>query len=306
MPGTERRSLSLPGRILATATSLTLHPLLRRGNAAPSTRRVIELLGRLIGQTARGVAVHHTKVGGVPVDVLTPGPATPKASIIYLHGGAYVSASPRSYRRLVSHLAAITGRQVFAVDYRLAPEHPYPAALDDTLAVYSAVLADQSTEKLVVAGDSAGGGLALATAIALRDRGAPLPAALVCIAPWTDLTCSGESMRTRARAERMMTPAGVVVDARRYAGGASLRDPLISPLFADLSGLPRLLIQVGDDEILLDDATRLAAAAEQAGVRVNLEIWPHLWHVWHLYAGVVPEADEAMRVIADFIDQHLD
>ncbi len=183
---------------------------------------------------------------------------------------------------------------------------PYPAALDDSLAVYRALLADETAAKLVLAGDSAGGGLTLATAVQLRDRGAPLPVALVCIAPWADLTSSGESMRTRARAERMLTPAGLSLDAVRYAAGASLRDPLISPLFADLSGLPPMLIQVGDDEVLLDDATRLATSAEQAGVRVDLQIWPRLWHVWHLYAGLVPEADDAMRAIAEFIQQHVD
>jgi len=297
--------LSLAGRMLAAGTSLTLHPLLRRGNAAPSTRRILETLGWLIAQTPRDVDVHHADVGGIPVDVVTPRLAMPKASIVYLHGGAYVSGSPRSYRRLVSHLASITGCRVFAVDYRLAPEHPYPAALDDSIAVYTALLADEPAEKLVLAGDSAGGGLALATAICMRDRGVPLPAALVCIAPWADLTCSGDSIRTRARRERMMTPVGLAIDARKYAGCASLRDPLISPLFADLSGLPLLLIQVGDDEVLLDDSTRLAAAAEQAGVHVDLQIWPHLWHVWHLYSGLVPEGDEAMRVIAAFVGDNV-
>jgi monoterpene epsilon-lactone hydrolase len=307
VPSSDNRSLSLAGRILAAGTSLTLHPLLRRGNAAPSTRRVLETLGRLIGQTPRDVEIHHIEVAGVPVDEVIPRPATaPRASIMYLHGGAYVSGSARSYRRLVSHLAATTGYRVLAVDYRLAPEHPYPAALDDSISVYTALLAGEPAEKIVLAGDSAGGGLALATAISVRDRGVPLPGALVCIAPWTDLTCTGDSIRTRARRERMMTPAGLAIDARKYAGAVSLRNPLVSPLFADLSGLPPLLIQVGDDEVLLDDSTRLAAAAEQAGVRVDLQIWLRLWHVWHLYAGLVPEGGAAMRAIASFIDQHIE
>lgn len=294
-------SLSVAGRILAVTTSSTLHLLLRRGNAAPSTRRVLEALGWLIGQTAGDVGIHHADPGGVRVDVVSPRLVDPTASIVYLHGGAYVSGSPRSYRRLVSHLAAITGCRVYAVDYRLAPEHPYPAALDDSIAVYTALQADESAETLVLAGDSAGGGLTLATAVTLRDRGAPLPAALACIAPWADLTCSGQSMRTRARLERMMSPAGLAIDARRYANGENLRNPLISPLFADLRGLPPLLIQVGDDEILLDDSTRLATVAEAAGVSVTLQVWPRLWHVWHLYAGLMPEADAALRAIAAFI-----
>lgn len=128
-----------------------------------------------------------------------------------------------------------------------------------------------------------------------------MPAALVCIAPWVDLTCSGESMRTRARRERMLSPAGLAIDARHYANGENLRNPLIPPLFADLSGLPPLLIQVGDDELLLDDSTRLAAVAQAAGLSVTLQVWPRLWHVWHLFVGLMPEADAAMRSIADNI-----
>lgn len=299
-------SLSVAGRILAVTTSSSLHLLLRRGNAAASTRLVLESLGRLIGQTPADVRIQHADLGGARVDVVSPRVANPTASIVYLHGGAYVSGSPRSYRRLVSHLAAITGCRVYAVDYRLAPEHPYPAALDDSIAVCTSLLGSEPAQKLIIAGDSAGAGLSLATAVSLRDRGAPLPAALVCIAPWADLTCSGESMRTRARRERMMSPAGLAIDARRYAPGEDLRNPLISPLFADLRGLPPLLIQVGDDEILLDDSTRLAAAAEAAGVSVTLQVWPRLWHVWHLYAGLMPEADAAMRAIADFIGAQVD
>ena len=299
--------LSPAGRILGFGTRAVLHPLLRRGNAAPMTRRAVGLLGLMIGQRARGTGVQRTRLAGVPVEIVTPPPPgrSAPATIVYLHGGAYVSASPRTYRRLVTHLAAATGCRVVAVDYRLAPDHPYPAALDDSLAVCSAVLADRPQQKIFIAGDSAGGGLTLATAVTLRDRGAPLPAALICIAPWTDLTCSGESIRTRARRERMMSPAGVAADARRYAGREDLRNPLISPLFADLRGLPPMLIQVGDDEILLDDSIRLAESARAAGVTVNLQVWQQLWHVWHLYAGLMQEADTAMRGIADFVDDRL-
>ena len=293
-------SLSLAGRILGLATSLVLHPLLRRGNAAPSTRRVLEVLGAMIGGCAGGTDLRHCQLGGVPVDIVSPGRAG-QGSIMYLHGGAYVSGSLRSYRRLVTYLAAATGCRVIAVDYRLAPAHPYPAAYADSLAVYTALVAEPTTGIIVIAGDSAGGGLALATAIGLRDSGVPLPAGLVCIAPWSDLTCSGDSVRSRAGRERMLTPAGLAADARRYAAGADLRSPLVSPLFADLRGLPPMLIQVGEDEILLDDSTRLAASARAAGVTVNLQVWPRLWHVWHLYAGLMPEADNAMRSISDFV-----
>ncbi|MCB0946334.1 MAG: alpha/beta hydrolase, partial [Mycobacterium sp.] len=245
----------------------------------------------------------QTTLGGVPVEIATPPRYAGAASIVYLHGGAYVALAPRGYRRLVTRLALATGCRVVAVDYRLAPEHPYPAALEDAVAVCTAEGAERPHEKFVIAGDSAGGGLTVATAIALRDRGYELPAALICISPWVDLTCSGDSVTTRARQERILSPAGLAADARLYAGAEQLDSPTVSPLFADLSGLPPMMIQVGDDEVLLDDATRLADAARHAGVTVSLQIWPRLWHVWHLYAGLLPEADAAMRAIADFVHE---
>lgn len=294
--------LSPAARILGPGTAV-LRPLLRRGFVP--RRRMLGLIGGAIGQRAAGTQVRQTTLGGVAIDVASPPKRVSTASIIYLHGGAYVAMSARSHRRLVTHLALATGCRVVAVDYRLAPEHPYPAALEDALAVYTAQRAARPHEKIFLAGDSAGGGLTVATALALRDRGLDLPIALICIAPWVDLTCSGESMTTRGRRERILSAAGLLTDARLYAGGQALESPLISPLFADLSGLPPMLIQVGDDEVLLDDSTRLADLARGAGVSVNLQVWQRLWHVWHLYAGLLPEADAAVRAIADFVDDKL-
>lgn len=296
-------SLSPGARVLGLGTSVVLRPLLRRGFAP--RRRVLELVGATIGQRAAGTQVQRTLLGGVPVEIATPPGQAGPASIVYLHGGAYVALSARSYRRLVTHLAAATGCRVIAVDYRLAPEHPYPAALEDAIAVYTAELDARPHQKIVLAGDSAGGGLTLATALALRDRGIALPAALICIAPWVDLTCSGNSMASCAQRERVLSPAGLAIDARLYAGGEDLKSPLVSPLFADLSGLPPMMIQVGADEILLDDSTRLADLAQASGVTVNLQVWPRLWHDWHLYAGLMPEADAAMRAIAAFLSAQI-
>ena len=294
-------SLSPAARILGPVTSAVLGSLLRRGFFP--RRRVLELVGAGLAHRAPGTDVQTTRLGGVPVEIATPPGQAGSASIVYLHGGAYVAVSARAYQRLVTHLSAATGCRVIAVDYRLAPEHPYPAALEDCIAVYAAELDERPHEKVVLAGDSAGGGLVLATAIALRDRGIRLPAALVCIAPWVDLTCSGDSMATRARRDRVLSPAGLAIDARLYAGGQDLTSPLVSPLFADLSGLPPMMIQVGDDEVLLDDATRLADSARASGVTVNLRVWQRLWHDWQLYAGLMPEADAAIRAIADFISE---
>ena len=296
------RSLSPVARIVGTSNSAFLRPLLQQGFAR--RRRALDLVGGAIGRRAAPrTHVQQATLGGVPVDIITPPGRDDTASIVYLHGGAYVALSTRSYRRLITHLAVATRSRVVAVDYRLAPEHPYPAALEDAVAAYTAEAADNPHQQLILAGDSAGGGLTMKTAVALRDRGHRMPAALVCIAPWVDLTCSGESMVTCAPRERVLSPAGLAIDARAYAGTTDLSSPLVSPLFADLSGLPPMLIQVGADEILLDDSTRLAAAAREAGVPVDLEVWPRLWHDWHLYAGLMPEANAALKVIADFVNR---
>ena len=297
--------LSVRGRVMGAVTSATLRPLLREGNDAPHTRRRLELLGMLARRVPRGTQVRADVLGGVPVQTIVPPTLSSPACIIYLHGGAYVSGSARAYRGLVSHLAYATGCRVIAVDYRLAPENPYPAALQDSRAVYRALLAGgKDPAQLCIAGDSAGGGLTLATALSLRDSALPLPAALMCIAPWADLSCSGDSIHTRSHRERMMTPAGMHKNARHYAGEESLTHPLISPVFADPSGLPPLMIQVGDDEVLLDDSIRFAAAARDHHVDVTLQVWPRLWHVWHLYAGFMPEAKAAIDQLSNFVAHH--
>jgi monoterpene epsilon-lactone hydrolase len=296
-------SLSRAARIIGPSVSVTLRPLLRRGFAR--RRRALRAVCAALAQPAAGTQLQQSTLGGVPVEITTPQTWTEARSIVYLHGGAYVALSARSYRRMVTHLAATTGCRVVALDYRLAPEHPYPAALEDAVAAYTAERAARPNEKIILAGDSAGGGLTMATALALRDRGLTPPAAIVCISPWVDLTCTGKSVDTRALRERVLSAAGLAADARLYAGGEELTNPYVSPLFADLHGLPPRLIQVGDDEVLLDDSIRLADAARSAGVTVTLQVWQHLWHVWHLYAGLLPEADAAMRAIADFISDTL-
>lgn len=301
--GPTTTSLSPAARIIGPITKASMRPLLRRGFAR--RRRALGLVGLALGKAAAGTHVQQSTLGGVPVEIATPRRRSGSASILYIHGGAYVAAAARSYRRLVTHLAVATGCRVVAVDYRLAPEHPYPAALEEAIAACTAEQAARPNEKIILAGDSAGGGLTVATALALRDRGLASPAALVCIAPWVDLTGSGASLATRARRERWLSPAGLAADARLYAGGEDLTNPFVSPLFADLRGLPPMLIQVGDDEVLLDDSIRLADAARSAGVTAQLQIWPRLWHVWHLYAGLLPEANAALRSISDFIDDTL-
>lgn len=251
------------------------------------------------------VAVQRMKVGELWAEWLEPAGANPGRVMLYLHGGSYVTGSCDSHRGLVARLAQAGGLRALLTEYRLAPEHPFPAALEDAVAAYRGLLqAGYSPQQVVIAGDSAGGGLTLATLLALRDAGDPLPAAAVCISPLTDLACTGESVQTRAKIDPWLTRASIIF-ARYYRGSYDPCLPLLSPLYADLGGLPPLLIHVGSDEILLNDSTRLAERAQAAGVEVTLEIWPRMWHVWHIFAPYLPEAKQAIAVIGTFVRQQL-
>jgi phosphinothricin tripeptide acetyl hydrolase len=223
--------------------------------------------------------------------------------ILYLHGGGYVIGSPRSHRHLAAAIATAGRMRAFVLDYRLAPEHPFPAALDDAVAAYRWLIDAQGVEprRIVIAGESAGGGLVATTLVALRDAGLPLPAAGVCLSPWTDLSCSLPSCDPqRPSYDPLIDHAVLRAMARAYLGRRSLRTPAASPLFADLRGLPPLLIQVATDEALVDDARQLAIAASQAGVHTTLEVWPRMVHVWHWYAPILDEGQRAMERIAQF------
>lgn len=249
------------------------------------------------------VTVTEVDAGGVPAEWISADGHDPQRTILYLHGGGYVIGSRTSHRELVSRIARAAGARALSLEYRLAPEHPFPAAVDDAVAAYKWLLAQGArTGQLVIAGDSAGGGLTVATLLALRDRGIGLPAAGVCISPWVDLTGSGESMTTKADVDPMVQRALLQAMAGHYAAG-DLRAPLASPLFAGLRGLPPLLIQVGTSETLLDDSTRLAAKAKAEGVDVTLEQWEEMIHVWHFFAGMLPEARQAIERVGEFVRQ---
>jgi epsilon-lactone hydrolase len=228
---------------------------------------------------------------------------TATATILYLHGGGYYFGSPRSHRAIAFGLATRANARVFSLDYRLAPEHRFPAALDDSLAAYRRLLADDvPAQSIVLVGDSAGGGLALATLLALRDAAEPLPAAAVLFSPWTDLTCSGESMRTNEGRDPMYHASIFPRVAAQYLGTADARNPYASPLFGELKNLPPLLIQVGDTELLLDDSTRVATKARAAGVDVEVQIWRNVPHIFQIWTPFMPEAREALSRAAAFIE----
>lgn len=252
----------------------------------------------------KDVQISPTKIAGVVGEWLTPRSLLARNKVmIYLHGGGYVVGSPATHRSLVARLAKSCSIRALSLDYRLAPEHPFPAALEDALAVYHQVLDHGIAPKnILLAGDSAGSGLALATLISLRDNNQPLPAMSVCISPWTDLALTGESIQTCADLDPYISYDSLTLNTH-YLGNHNPRSPLISPLYADFTGLPPLLIHVGTDELLLSDSTRLAEQAKNAGVDVTLKIWDDMWHDFHMWAPYLPEANEALEEIAGFVNK---
>jgi acetyl esterase/lipase len=225
-----------------------------------------------------------------------------ESAIMYLYGGGYVISSPHSRRKLAGHLANASGARALVPRYHLAPERPFPAAVEDAAADYRWLLSEGGQpERTVVAGDSSAGGLAVATMLKLREDGASLPAGGVPISPWVDLACTGETLDTNAAADLTATKASLQRMAGQYLHGADPRTPLASPLYADLSGLPPLLIVVGGDEALLDDSVRLARSAGMAGVDVTLYIGAGMQHIFPIYCGAIPEADAAVAMIGEWI-----
>lgn len=266
-----------------------------------SMRRNLDAVG---GRFPDGVTGTPAEVGGVSGEWVAAEGAAEDTTVLYLHGGGYVAGSVDSHRNLLGHLAEAMSCRLFAADYRLAPEHPHPAPVEDATAAYRGLVAEHGLDpaRLAVAGDSAGGGLTMATLLALRDGGDALPAAAVTISPWVDLEATGDSAVSRAPVDPMVTPGSLRTIAGLFLGdGGDPRDPLAAPLHADLRGLPPVLIQVGDAEVLLDDATRLASRLEAAGGDATLEVWPEMVHVWHGSAGYVPESDEAIARIAEYL-----
>jgi epsilon-lactone hydrolase len=248
------------------------------------------------------VAIQPVNAGGVPAEWVIPPGATAGRTLLYLHGGGYVVGAPKDYRALVSHIAREAQARALTIDYRLAPENPHPAAVEDAVAAYRWLLGNGvEPGRIVLGGDSAGGGLTVATLVSLRDRGDRLPAAGVCICPWVDLEISGKSMDTNADADPLVKRDVVTNMAAAYLQGQDPRTPLASPLHADLKGLPPLLIQVGTAETLLDDASRLAERAGSAGVDVTYEAWPDMIHVWQGFGSFLPEGRQAIERIGEFI-----
>ena len=249
-------------------------------------------------------------VDGIEGEWVTVAASDPHRRLLYLHGGGYVIGSPRTHRRLCENLAQAAGVSVLNLDYRLAPEHPFPAGLEDALSALQYVhghgpAGEGEAAAVFVGGDSAGGGLTLAVLLAARDRGLALPQAAVAISAWTDLAVTGESIQTRAAVDPSITDLAVLKQmAAAYLGETKATDPLASPLYAEYEGLPPLLLQVGDAEVLLDDTTRVAERARAAGVEVVEEVWDDMFHVWHALAPMLPEGQAGIARAGEFLRQY--
>ena len=300
----QNTTLSLRALLVRLVVSQVMRPVLATPPTAANRQRLEKLTA--LTWVPRGTKITEGQLGNVPVEWVANSTAGARGFVLYLHGGGYVTGSPRTHRGLTARIARDARVCVAVPDYRLAPEHAHPAAVDDALAAYKGLL-DQGIppHKIIIAGDSAGGGLSLALALRIKAAPLPQPAGLVLLSPWTDLTLAGSSMQSPQQKEWLLTKSFIVDAVQHYAAGQDPRQPTVSPLFADLTGLAAMLVQVGTEEVLLDDATRLSQAATGQGVPVTLQIWPKLWHVWQLHGGQMPEADRAIAAIAEFIHARL-
>lgn len=288
-------------RLLRAITRWTLRPALSPRWSIPTQRRLVNLLAG-VAAAPRGVDRDAETLGAVPALRLTPTERRLGTAALYLHGGGFVLGGAASHGDFGAWLAAAMKCETWLPEYRLLPEHPWPAALEDALLAYRALAARDGVERLLLVGDSAGGTLALALALALRaDPTLPAPAALVLLSPWTDPLLGGDSLTSRAAADPLLDGAWLAQCATLLRGTASGFDPLLCPLDAELAGLPPLMIQFGADEILADDAVRLAERARAAGVPVTIREHDRMWHNFQALAGRLPEADRALAEISEFV-----
>jgi epsilon-lactone hydrolase len=295
---------------MSTQQRETIEAILRR-SAFPVDSDVAEqrrlLRAAVLAQPLPAdVTVTAAALGGIPTAEITVDGIEPRHVVLYFHGGVYVIGDAFLAADLASQVGRRTGAKVISVDYRLAPEHPYPAAVDDALAAYRALLDNgMAPSDIVFAGESAGGGLAVVTMVNARDHGLPLPAGAYVMSPYADLTLAGTTMETKREVDPLLGPEALRARVADYAAGQDAGIGLISPIFAELSGLPPLIIQVGSHEVLLDDAIRLAGVAASADVEVTLDITPGVPHVFQAYHAILDEAVEALDRAGRLLSTHL-
>lgn len=298
---------SLRSRMIRRYIKIFVSGIFRESRSLRYQRRAFAWTFSLVPRL-RKFPMRMRMVGGVSTCWVRPRGNRPNGLVIYLHGGGFCLGTLRTYRKFGQYLSRACGAEVVVVNYRLAPECPFPAALEDCLAVYEDLIENHgiSPAQLALGGDSAGGGLALATTIALRERGRPIPRAIFALSPWTDLTLSGTSITSNAKSDFIMNEPWMRSMAKHYVPNPDQRNaPLVSPLAAELAGLPPILVQVAAKEILLDDAVRFVQKAQQSGVDAELDIWEHMWHVWQPLSFWVPEGKRALQKIGDFVRRQL-
>jgi acetyl esterase/lipase len=298
---------SLRSHVFRSLLRLVIAPRFRRaGESVEEFRRAIEGLAKY-QKIPSGIDVRPTTVGAVAGEWIAGPNAAEDRVVLFLHGGACIMGSPATHRELAARIAMACAARVLVIDYRLAPEHPFPAAVEDAVRAYRCLVEEGvPPEHMVIGGDSSGGGLTLQTLISLRDAASPLPRAAFFLSPQTDwVRFDGESFRTRASMDPLLTLGMCKFTASCYVGHNDLSTPLLSPANVDLWDLPPMLIHAGDREILLSDARRLAEGAREAGVDVTFKVWRGLWHAFHSSASVVPEARRAISELGMFVQEHL-
>jgi monoterpene epsilon-lactone hydrolase len=274
------------------------------GTDIETARQGLEALSALT-PVAPDINVEKISIEGIPAEWVTAPNAVEDRVFLYLHGGAYIMGSCNTHRYIASKLARSTAARVLVPEYRLAPENPFPAAIEDAVKVYRWLISSGfAPDKIIIGGDSAGGGLTLATLISLKDEEEALPTLAVLLSPWTDMEGTGESMETRADVDPWLSPDASRTTPALYIRDMDPRHPLVSPIYADLSGLPTMLVHVGNDEILLSDSARLVDRARASGVEITFKIWDEMWHVFQTFA--IPEGQQAIDEIGDFVRKHLE
>jgi len=287
--------------------SLKISKIFRRDREpeVATMRRRLRLIEGVVPHPPRGTETRTVSVDGIAAVHTKVRDARTDCYILHFHGGGYAFGSAPLYRDFAWRISAATRACVLYFDYRLAPEHPFPAAVEDASRAYRWLADRIDPHRIAFLGDSAGGGLAFATAYKLRDEGFSLPCAIVALSPWTDLALTGESLRSNAKADPIMNVARLPSFANHYLGGANPRHPYASPLYGDVEGLPPILIQVGSDEILRDDSVRMATKLHDAGRDVEIEVWPRMPHAWQLYARILPEGRRAIERVGEFLQDKL-
>ena len=297
---------SLKSRIYYGRVKRALAKFRQQKLPVPQGRLAREQQSERLFRKPRGLSIEPCSVAGVTGEWLRPDVAGVNGIVLYLHGGAYIYGSTITHRGIACSLAVASACRVLVINYRLAPENPFPAGLDDAYAVYAALLQDHPSLPIALAGDSAGAGLALALALKIRDEGVRSPSALALLSPWTDLTLSNPTHVSKASVDPYFPDSGLLrAAAQVYVAKTPLDHPYVSPQFADLSGLPATLIHVGELEALLDDARLLEQSMVKCGGAVSLEVFAGMWHVWQTYVGYIREADTSVTALGNFLRRHL-